>query len=138
MVIKSELQVRERFCNILDPYVGKNIWTTEHENVLLDVAVEMNYCWKEIAKLPMFKNKTDNCIWRKYRNLLIWRSEEEIRRLMPGGNKKGLIDKILKFKKSVETKKNASMKTQSMGERLSSEHAEKFEGNEMRADLIPY
>ena len=27
MVIKSELQVRERYCNIIDPSVGKNVWT---------------------------------------------------------------------------------------------------------------
>ena len=28
MVIKSELQVRERYCNVIDPEIGKdNYWT---------------------------------------------------------------------------------------------------------------
>jgi len=27
MAVKSELQVRERFCNIVDPTLGKNLWT---------------------------------------------------------------------------------------------------------------
>jgi hypothetical protein len=48
------------------------------EERLLEVAPEHAYSWKEIAKLPCFGNKTDNCIWRKYRNLLIKRSREEI------------------------------------------------------------
>jgi hypothetical protein len=29
IVVKSELQVRERFCNIIDPTIGKNNWTSE-------------------------------------------------------------------------------------------------------------
>lgn len=78
MAVKSELQVRERFCNIVDPTLGKNLWTPEMEERLLEVAPEHAYSWKEIAKLPCFGNKTDNCIWRKYRNLLIKRSREEI------------------------------------------------------------
>ncbi len=29
LVVKSELQVRERYCNIIDPSIGKNLWTPE-------------------------------------------------------------------------------------------------------------
>jgi hypothetical protein len=31
MKVKSELQVRERFCNIIDPALGKNLWTPSME-----------------------------------------------------------------------------------------------------------
>jgi hypothetical protein len=72
--VKSELQVRERYCNIMDPALGRNMWTPELEERLIELAVEHNYSWKDIAKLPIFMDKTDNCIWRKYRNLMTSRS----------------------------------------------------------------
>jgi hypothetical protein len=39
MVIKSELQVRERYCNMMDPLIGKDThWTPEMDEKLLVVA----------------------------------------------------------------------------------------------------
>jgi hypothetical protein len=38
MVVKSELQVRERFCNLADPSIGKDIWTYDLEKKLLEIA----------------------------------------------------------------------------------------------------
>jgi hypothetical protein len=38
---------------------------------------------------------------------------------MPGGNKKGLIDKIIKFKRTVEAKKKGTLKPQSVADRMS-------------------
>jgi hypothetical protein len=43
---KSELQVRERYCNILDPSLGRNSWTAQLEQKLLDIAPDYLYCWK--------------------------------------------------------------------------------------------
>jgi hypothetical protein len=57
--------------------------------------------------MPIFNNKTDNCIWRKYRNIMIQHSEEDILRLMPGGIRKGLTDKIIKFKRLTESKRKS-------------------------------
>lgn len=78
MEVKSELQVRERFCNIVDPSLGKNLWTEDMENKLIEMAPEHGYSWKSVAKLPCFGNKTDNCVWRKYRNLMIKKTRQEI------------------------------------------------------------
>lgn len=105
MVVKSELQVRERFCNILDPNVGKNTWTRELEAKLMEVAGDYNYSWKDIAKLGPFRNKTDNCIWRKFRNLMIRKSVEEITAEINLSGKKELTEKILKYKAVTESKK---------------------------------
>lgn len=41
------------------------------EEKLMDVVKDYGYSWKEMAKLSFFENKTDNCIWRKFRNIMI-------------------------------------------------------------------
>lgn len=46
MEVKSELQVRERYCNIINPGIGKNLWTPSLEARLLDAVKEHNYSWK--------------------------------------------------------------------------------------------
>lgn len=77
MVVKSELQVRERYCNMVDPNIGKDsYWTEDMENKLMEVAPLYEYCWKKISYLPIFKNKTDNCIWRKFRDIAIMKTKE--------------------------------------------------------------
>ena len=48
---------------------------------------------------------------------MVTHSEEEIERLMPGGHKKGLIEKILKFKQAAESKKKAKGRGMNMLER---------------------
>jgi hypothetical protein len=113
MVVKSELQVRERFCNIVDPALGKNLWTPEMEEKLVDIAADHNYSWKSIAKLPFFGNKTDNCIWRKYRNIMIKHTREEILEEMRHCQKKDLVEKILAYKEVTEGKRRrAELKIQ--------------------------
>lgn len=44
------------------------------EDKLLDIVKYSNYSWKEIVKTPYFENKTDNAVWRKFRNMMIKRS----------------------------------------------------------------
>lgn len=38
IVVKSEQQVRERYCNLIDPSIGKDVWTIDMEQELLEVA----------------------------------------------------------------------------------------------------
>ena len=87
MVVKSELQVRERFCNLVDPTIGKDVWTVEMERKLLEVAEDYDFCWKKISLLPVFNGKTDNCVWRKYKCLMGRFTEEEIREQLPDEKK---------------------------------------------------
>lgn len=106
MVVKSELQVRERYCNILNPSVGKNTWTPDMEKRLIELAVCYNFSWKDMVKLPVFQNKTDNCIWRRFRKQMIRKPKEEIREIV---TKKDLLEKILKFKDMVESKRKTPL-----------------------------
>jgi hypothetical protein len=53
------------------------------ERRLLEVAEEYDFCWKKISLLPVFKSKTDNCVWRKYKCLMGRFTEEEIRQQLP-------------------------------------------------------
>ena len=105
MEVKSELQVRERYCNIINSGIGKNLWTPFLESRLLDAVKEHNYSWKEIAKIPCFSNKTDNSIWRKFRNLIILKPREEILQEMKDCPKKDLLEKILVYKDNIDEKK---------------------------------
>ena len=41
------------------------------ERTLLDKAAEYDYGWNKIAQIPVFRNKTDNAIWRKFRILCV-------------------------------------------------------------------
>lgn len=62
------------------------------------MAFEKGYKWSNIVKtVPQFSNKTDNALRRKFRNLMIKKDDDEIRRLIK--NKK-LEDSIIKFKSS--------------------------------------
>jgi hypothetical protein len=45
---------------------------------------------------------------------MVAHSEEEIERLMPHGHKKGLIEKIIKFKQTAELKKKTKRKGTSL------------------------
>ena len=71
----------------------------------MDVVKDYGYSWKEMAKLSFFENKTDNCIWRKYRNIMIKKEKEEIYDFMKDCQKKELIEKILNYKELVDAKK---------------------------------
>ena len=71
------------------------------EEVLLRQAANYDYCWNKIAFIPIFKNKTDNTIWRKYRALCITMSNEEIKKFV---KKKSLVEKIIKYKQIYDSR----------------------------------
>lgn len=107
--VKSQLQVRERYCNLVDPSIGKEVWSFQLEKKLLEVAEEYGYCWKKISDLPIFKNKTDNSIWRKFKTLMIRFSQEEIREMLPPNkNNRGLGEKIIKEKRVFEGRRRSA------------------------------
>ena len=93
-----------------------------------------------MAKLPIFKDKTDNCIWRKYRNLMINRTQEQIKQMMPGGEKKGLFAKILKFKQSIESKKSSGKRSTTYRTKQEQNYQERIRKMEEDAlsESIPY
>ena len=73
---KSEFQVRERYCNILDSSKGQNKWTPEEEKLLMEVAEDYKYKWSRLAReVKPFNSKTDNALRRKFRNTMIRRTD---------------------------------------------------------------
>lgn len=61
---------------MIDPNIGRDhYWTPEMEAALIEASAHYNFCWQKIARLPVFNNKTDNCIWRKFRELMIPKTE---------------------------------------------------------------
>ena len=62
-----------------------------------------------MSELPIFRNKTDNSLWRKYKSLMMRFTEEEIREMLPEGkNNRGLADKIIKEKRIYDGRKRAA------------------------------
>jgi hypothetical protein len=118
MVCKSELQVRERFCNIIDPTISSDRWTREMEARLMEIASDYNYSWNSISKLPAFKAKTDNCIWRKFRAIMARKPREEIEAAIPNLGKRDLIQRILKYKDTVESRKKGTAALRGMKPRV--------------------
>lgn len=109
MRVKNELQVRERYSNLVDPSIGKDVWSFELEKKLLEIAEDYGFCWKKMSELPIFRNKTDNSLWRKYKSLMMRFTEEEIREMLPEGkNNRGLADKIIKEKRIYDGRKRAA------------------------------
>jgi hypothetical protein len=63
---RTDIQVRERWCNILDPSIEFREWTEMEENQLLSIVEQSKKFlnWTEIAR--HFRGRTDNNCWRKY------------------------------------------------------------------------
>lgn len=62
-----------------------------------------------MSELPMFKNKTDNSLWRRYKSLMIRFSEEEIREMLPDiKSNRGLAEKIIKEKRIFDSRRRAA------------------------------
>lgn len=47
---KSEFQIRERFCNVLDPEIKENKWNSDDERSLIAMADKYKYKWSKIVK----------------------------------------------------------------------------------------
>ena len=64
---RTDIQCRERFCNILDPSLEEVDWTYLEDIKLLMLYDRMKNKWSKIAK--DFGNRTDNTCWRRWKYL---------------------------------------------------------------------
>ena len=77
---RTDIQCRERWCNILDPSLEEVEWTQEEDIKLLNMNRKYGNKWSKIAK--EYGNRTDNTCWRRWKFLT-----ENIRKNMNGNNK---------------------------------------------------
>lgn len=64
---RTDIQCRERFCNILDPSLEEVEWKPHEDAKLLMLYDQMKNKWSKIAK--EFGNRTDNTCWRRWKYL---------------------------------------------------------------------
>jgi hypothetical protein len=64
---RTDIQCRERWCNILDPSLEEVEWTHEEDLKLLNLNEKYGNKWSKIAK--EFGNRTDNTCWRRWKYL---------------------------------------------------------------------
>ena len=64
---RTDIQCRERWCNILDPSLEDVEWTNEEDIKLLNLYREHGNKWSLIAKY--YGNRTDNTCWRRWKYL---------------------------------------------------------------------
>ena len=64
---RTDIQCRERWCNILDPALEEVEWSKEEDIKLLELNALFGNKWSRIAK--EFGNRTDNTCWRRWKFL---------------------------------------------------------------------
>ena len=64
---RTDIQCRERWCNILDPSLEDVEWTNEEDLKLLNLFRKHGNKWSLIAK--HYGNRTDNTCWRRWKYL---------------------------------------------------------------------
>ena len=64
---RTDIQCRERWCNILDPALEEVEWSKEEDVKLLELNDKFGNKWSRIAK--EFGNRTDNTCWRRWKFL---------------------------------------------------------------------
>lgn len=62
---RTDIQCRERFCNILDPKLLDCEWTATEDKALLEAYDKFGARWAEIAR--SLGNRTDNTCWRRWK-----------------------------------------------------------------------
>jgi hypothetical protein len=63
----SPKQIRERWCNHLDPNVNKGPWSIEEECTLLDFVLKSGRQWSLVGKV--LKGRTEHNIKNRYKSL---------------------------------------------------------------------
>ncbi len=64
---RTDIQCRERWCNILDPNLKEAEWTEDEDCKLLNLYDKFGKKWSLIAN--EFGNRTDNTCWRRWKFL---------------------------------------------------------------------
>lgn len=66
---RTDIQCRERWCNILDPSLEEVEWNQDEDDKLLNLYKKIGNKWSLIAK--EFGNRTDNTCWRRWKILTL-------------------------------------------------------------------
>lgn len=64
---RTDIQCRERYCNILDPKLTDIKWTLDEDLKLCSLQSQYGNKWSTIAK--KFGDRTDNTCWRRFKYL---------------------------------------------------------------------
>ena len=64
---RTDIQCRERYCNILDPKLSEVRWSSEEDVKLTYLYSKYGNKWSLIAKI--FGDRTDNTCWRRFKFL---------------------------------------------------------------------
>lgn len=65
---RTDVQCRERYCNILDPELNQGPWSVKEDELLLRLVAQLgNGKWATISK--KIEGRTDNQCWRRWRQL---------------------------------------------------------------------
>lgn len=64
---RTDIQCRERYCNILSPCIKVARWTHYEDTLIVLSVLVMGKRWSKIAK--MISNRTDNQCWRRFKYL---------------------------------------------------------------------
>lgn len=99
---RTDIQCRERYCNILDPRLTDVRWTEKEDIKLLNLYEQFKNQWSKIAK--EFGDRTDNTCWRRYKYLrfIFNKSKEESSAKRKKGSRK---NKTLMSENSMQTGK---------------------------------
>ncbi|EWS73567.1 Myb-like DNA-binding domain protein (macronuclear) [Tetrahymena thermophila SB210] len=65
---RTEVQIRERWCNLLDPKMKFTSWSQQEDITLLQLGVKYQGQWAKISR--ELENKTDNQVLRRWKLLL--------------------------------------------------------------------
>ena len=96
---RTDIQCRERYCNILDPSLEEVEWKESEDVKLITLYEKYGGKWSKIAR--EFGNRTDNTCWRRWKHLNTLTNSlgengesTEVNNFISNG-KKGIIDKNL-------------------------------------------
>lgn len=95
---RTDVQIRERWCNILDPHLKHSSrWYPEEDEILIKEASLNNFKWSQIA--TKFKGRTDNQCSRRYKTLITrnFRKLESKKRIIKMEKKEKMEEKIDDF-----------------------------------------
>jgi myb proto-oncogene protein len=105
---RTDIQCRERYCNILDPSLEEVEWKETEDIKLITLYEKYGGKWSKIAR--EFGNRTDNTCWRRWKHLISLtnsintgenaESTEVNNYIMNYDRKKGIIEKNL-FKQDI-------------------------------------
>lgn len=64
---RTDIQCRERYCNVLHPSLNNNAWTNIEDCRLIIAVTILGRGWSRIARVV--ESRTDNQCWRRFKSL---------------------------------------------------------------------